>query len=42
MAVFDEQNMIALSIESTKDLVYEYIIVMKEGIDKTEEVIKNS
>ena len=40
MAVFDEQNMIALSIESTKDLVYEYIIVMKEGIDKTEEVIK--
>ena len=40
MAVFDEQNMIALSIESTKDLVYEFIIIMKEGIDKTEEVIK--
>ena len=40
MAVYDEQNMIALSIESTKDLVYEFIIIMKEGIDKTEEVIK--
>ena len=32
--------MIALSIESTKDIVYEYIILIKKGIDKTEEVIK--
>lgn len=41
MAVWDEQNMIALSIESTKDIVYEYIIVIKKGIDKTREVIEH-
>lgn len=39
MAVWDEQNMISLSIESTKDIVYEYIIIIKKGIDKTEEII---
>ena len=30
MAVWDEQNMIALSIESTKDIIYEYIILIKK------------
>ena len=41
MAVWDEQNMIALSIESTKDIIYEYIIVIKKGIDKTRQVLEH-
>jgi hypothetical protein len=40
VAVWDEQNMLPLSLESTKDIVYEYIIIIKPGIDKTKEVIK--
>ena len=40
MAVWDEQNMIALSIESTKDIVYEYIVLIKKGTDKTKEVVE--
>jgi hypothetical protein len=40
MAVWDEQNMIALSIESTKDIIYEYIIIIKKGIDETRKVIE--
>ncbi len=40
MAVWDEQNMIALSIESTKDIVFEYVILIKKGTDKTKEVVE--
>jgi hypothetical protein len=40
MAVWDEQNMIALSIESTKDIVFEYIVLIKKGTDKTKEVVE--
>ena len=40
MAVWDEQNMIGLSIASTKDIIYQYIILIKKGIDKTREVIE--
>jgi hypothetical protein len=40
MAVWDEQNMIAASIESTKDIVFEYIVIIKKGIDKTKEVVE--
>ena len=39
MPVWDEQNMIALSLYSTKNIVYEYIIIIQPGIDKTLEVI---
>lgn len=39
MAVWDEQNMISLSLQSTKDIVYQYVIIIKKGIDKTKEVI---
>jgi hypothetical protein len=41
MAVWDEQNMIALSIESTKDIIYEYIVVIKKGTDKTRQVLEH-
>lgn len=40
MPVWDEQNMIGLSIASTKDIVYQYIILIQKGIDKTLEVIE--
>jgi hypothetical protein len=40
MAVWDEQNMIGLSIASTKDIVYQYIILVQRGTDKTKEVIE--
>ena len=40
MPVWDEQNMIALSLSSTKDFVSEYIIIIQKGIDKTKEVIE--
>ena len=38
MAVYEEQNMIGLSITSTKDIVYQYIVIIKPGNDKTREV----
>ena len=38
--VWNEQQMIALSIASTKDIVYQYIILIKKGnYDKTHEVL---
>ena len=40
MPVWDEQNMIALSLYSTKNFVTEYIIIIQKGIDKTKEVIE--
>jgi hypothetical protein len=40
MPVWDEQNMIALSIASTKDIVYQYIVLIQNGIDKTLEVVE--
>lgn len=40
MAVWDEQNMIALSIESTKDIIYEYIVIIKKGIDDTKKIVE--
>lgn len=41
MAVWDEQNMIALSIESTKNIVYEYVVLIKSGTDRTKEVVES-
>jgi hypothetical protein len=40
MAVWDEQNMIGLSIASTKDIVFQYIVIIKKGVDKTREVVE--
>ena len=40
MPVWDEQNIIALSLYSTKDFVSEYIIINQKGTDKTKEVIE--
>jgi len=40
MAVWDEQNMIALSIESTKNIIYEYIVIIKKGIDDTKKIVE--
>jgi hypothetical protein len=40
MPVWDEQNMIGLSIASTKDIVYQYIVLIQKGIDKTLDVVK--
>lgn len=40
MAIWDEQNMVALSLQSTKDIVYEYIVVLKPGIDQTKEILE--
>ena len=40
MPVWDEQNMIALSIASTKDIVYQYIVLIQKGIDKTRSVVE--
>jgi len=41
MPVWEEQNMISISIASTKDFVYQYIILLKSGFDKTKEVIQH-
>lgn len=41
MPVWDEQQMIGLSIASTKDIVYQYIILIQKGIDKTREVVEH-
>ena len=40
LPVWDEQNMIGLSIASTKDIVYQYIVLIQKGIDKTREVVE--
>jgi hypothetical protein len=40
MPVWDEQNMIGLSIASSKDIVYQYIVLIQKGIDKTREVVE--
>lgn len=40
MPVWDEQNMIGLSIASTKDIVYQYVVLIQKGIDKTREVVE--
>ena len=41
IAAWDEQQMIGLSIASTKDIVFQYIILIKNGTsDKTIEVIE--
>ena len=40
MPVWDEQNMIALSLYSTKEFITEYIIIIQKGTDKTKEVIE--
>jgi hypothetical protein len=41
IAAWDEQQMIGLSIASTKDIVFQYIILIKKGTsDKTREVIE--
>jgi hypothetical protein len=40
MPVWDEQNMIGLSIASTKDIVYQYIVLIQKGVDKTREVVE--
>ena len=39
MPVWDEQNIIGLSLMSTKDIVYQYVILLQKGVDKTREVI---
>jgi predicted RNA-binding protein with PUA-like domain len=40
MPVWDEQNMVSLAIASSKEIVYQYIILIKKGIDKTKEVVE--
>jgi hypothetical protein len=40
MPVWDEQNMIGLAIASSKDIVYQYVILIKKGIDKTRDVVE--
>ena len=40
MPVWDEQNMIGLALASSKNFIYEYIIIIQEGIDKTRDVIE--
>jgi len=40
MPVWDEQNMIGLALASSKNFIYEYIIILQKGIDKTREVIE--
>lgn len=39
MPVWDEQNMIGLSLYSSKHFISEYIIILQKGVDKTKEVI---
>ena len=40
MPVWDEQNIIGLSLASTKSFIYEYIILIQKCTDKTKDVIK--
>ena len=40
MPVWDEQNMIGLSIASTKDIVYQYIVLIQKGTDNTRIVVE--
>lgn len=40
MPVWDEQNMVGLSIASTKSIVFQYIVLIQKGIDKTREVVE--
>ena len=40
MPVWDEQNIIGLSIASTKDIVFQYVILLQKGVDKSREVIE--
>ena len=40
MPVWDEQNMIGLAIASSKSIVYQYIILIQNGTDKTKEVVE--
>ena len=40
MPVWDEQNMIGLSIASTKDIVYQYVVLIQKGTDKTRQVVE--
>lgn len=41
IAAWDEQQMIGLSIASTKDIVFQYIVLIKKGTsDKTREVVE--
>jgi len=40
MPVWDEQNMIGLSIASSKEIVYQYVVLIQKGIDKTREVVE--
>jgi hypothetical protein len=41
MPVWEEQNMIAISIASTRSFIYQYIILLKPGMDKTREIIEH-
>jgi len=40
MPVWDEQNMIGLAIASSKEIVYQYVVLIQKGIDKTREVVE--
>jgi hypothetical protein len=40
IVAWDEQNIIGLSLFSTKDIVYQYIILIQNCTDKTKEVIE--
>jgi hypothetical protein len=40
IVAWDEQNIIGLSLFSTKDIVYQYIILIQKCTDKTKEVIE--
>jgi len=40
MPVWDEQNMIGLALASSYQFIYEYIIIIQNGVDKTKEVIE--
>jgi len=39
MGIWEEQNMLPLALESTKDVVHKYYILHKSGRDKTKEVL---
>ena len=40
MPVWDEQNMIGLAIASSKEIVFQYVVLIQKGIDKTREVVE--
>jgi hypothetical protein len=40
MPVWDEQNMISLALASSKEIVYQYIVLIKKCTDKTREVVE--